>query len=587
MSQTLPHKPLAFALHATRPFWKWAVAAIIGVSAASVLDGMTNLLLKRLIDAITAAIAAGNGDFSRVRFWAIIFTVVFTGAGVTWRMSGLMAMRWFTRMKAASYKQLFSYLSYHSANYFSNRFAGSLTNKVSNVSEGTTNICQTIIWQLLPLTTFVIVGMYTAAVANIAFSLILIIWVAMYVTFNVFLVLKKRSRSVAVADAASGMRGAMVDSATNIAAVHQSGHHEHEIRYVQGYIETFRGATLRNWMFSEFILLGGNAMQGIFIGVMLAFSISYLQRGLITVGDVVLLWGLMMQVLRQIVFIGNEMNRFMDDYGSASEGLKELLIPHEITDIPGAGALEVSQGRIEFRGVDFVYGDKHVFRQLELVIPAGQKVGLVGHSGAGKTTLTAMLLRQYEIKDGAIVIDDQDIRKVSQRSLRRKIAIVPQDTSLFHRSIRDNIRYGNLNATDEDVIGAAKSAQAHEFILGLPQQYETLVGERGVKLSGGQRQRIAIARAILKDAPILVLDEATSALDSESEACIQKAFDVLMQKKTVLAIAHRLSTLRMMDRIIVMDKGAVAEDGTHDELLAKGGIYARLWKSQVGGFIQE
>ncbi len=297
--------------------------------------------------------------------------------------------------------------------------------------------------------------------------------------------------------------------------------------------------------------------------------------------------GLMIQLIRQIFNISTQLNRFSDNYSQATEGLAELLLPHEIVDDTHADTLSVQQGKVEFRNVDFSYDKQQVFDDFSLLIEPGQKVGLVGHSGAGKTSLTSILLRQYEIQSGAVLIDEQNIETITQKSLRHQIAIVPQDTSLFHRTIRENIRYGRLSATDEDVLEAAKLAQADTFIMATPKGYETLVGERGVKLSGGQRQRIAIARAILKNAPILVLDEATSALDSESETAIQQALQLLMKGKTVIAIAHRLSTLRMMDRIIVLDKGKVVEDGTHDELVAQKGIYARLWESQVKGFIQE
>jgi ABC-type multidrug transport system fused ATPase/permease subunit len=275
-------------------------------------------------------------------------------------------------------------------------------------------------------------------------------------------------------------------------------------------------------------------------------------------------------------------------HGQVKEGLKELLEPHEIVDKPDAKPLVVRRGEIEFKSIDFAYRGKRVFRgNFDLRVAGGEKVGLVGHSGAGKSTLVALLLRRFDLDAGSITIDGQSIADVSLESLRKSVAFVPQSTSLFHRSIIENIRYGRLDASDEEVAVAAGLAQANSFIRELPHGYHTKVGERGVMLSGGQRQRISVARAVLRGAPILLLDEATSALDSISEAAIQSALTELMRDKTVIAIAHRLSTLRAMDRLVVIDNGEVVEDGTHDELIERNGVYANLWNSQVSGFISE
>jgi len=263
-----------------------------------------------------------------------------------------------------------------------------------------------------------------------------------------------------------------------------------------------------------------------------------------------------------------------------------LIVARDICDRRDAPDLRVRRGEIAFEGVHFLYDRGNpVFRGLNLTVAAGQRVGLIGHSGAGKSTLATLLMRLYEIQGGAITIDRQNIADVTQQSLRRAIGLIPQDAVLFHRTLRENIRYGRAEASDAEVVRAAERAHAHEFILALPQGYETLVGERGVKLSGGQRQRIAIARALLKDAPILILDEATSALDSQSEALIQSAMAEAMTGKTVIAIAHRLSTLAHLERLIVLDKGRIVEDGSHAELLRRGGAYAALWSRQVGGFL--
>ncbi len=582
--KSLPKSPFGYILYLTRLYPGWAIAATLAVITATTIDGINNFLLKNLINALTQDPLTGGVDP-----WPVTYMYIggFVASWACWRTSGFMGMKWITGIRARSYETLFSYLTYHSAEYFSNRFAGALANKIGNASDSGSRIIQTTLWQMIPLIMSFIVGMIVLSTANPILTGIMAAWIVVFLVIMTFLANKRRPLARAAAESGSTMKGVMVDSASNMTAVHQSGHHEFEISHLQDYILDSRDAGRRIWFYSEWSLVTGNVLMAVYMFTMIGTAVRLLQAGLVTVGDIAMIISLMMGQMRQLLFIGNEINKLMDDYGQTAEGLNEILVPHDIVDDKDAKDLKTNGGTIVFDDVSFGYGNSVVFDHFQLKVPGGQKVGLVGHSGAGKTSLTALLLRQYDVKEGSIVIDDQDISETTQVSIRRQIAIVPQDTSLFHRTIRENIRYGNLNATDADVERAAKQAQAHDFIMSLPKKYDTMVGERGIKLSGGQRQRVAIARAILKNAPILVLDEATSALDSESEACIQQALQELMKGKTVLAIAHRLSTLRMMDRIIVLDKGKIAEDGTHDELIEKKGIYARLWESQVKGFIQE
>jgi ATP-binding cassette subfamily B protein len=316
------------------------------------------------------------------------------------------------------------------------------------------------------------------------------------------------------------------------------------------------------------------------------FLVHLYSKNLVTAGDFALIMGLSMETAYMIWFTMSEVEEFNTAVGKCKQSMTSLMVPLEIEDKPGAAVLQCKYGQIAFEDVKFHYkGTNALFQNMSIEIKGGQKVGLVGYSGGGKTTFVNLLLRLYDITDGAILIDGQNISDVTQDSLRASIAMIPQDPSLFHRSIMDNIRYGRIEASDEEVIEAAKKAHAHEFIAKLSLGYDSLVGERGVKLSGGQRQRIAIARAILKNAPILILDEATSQLDSVTENLIQDSLWELMENKTTLVIAHRLSTLLHMDRILVFDKGRIAQDGTHDELLAAGGLYKQLWDAQVGGFL--
>ena len=310
--------------------------------------------------------------------------------------------------------------------------------------------------------------------------------------------------------------------------------------------------------------------------------------GLVTIGDFVLISSMTYHVTENIWFISEVIGQINEAIGKSKQSLKMLFTPIEINDKPDAKEVVVTKGEITFDKVNFQYNDNPaIFEDKSIIIPSGQKLGLVGYSGSGKSTFVNLILRLYDIQSGAILIDGQDIRDVSQKSLHQNIGMIPQDPSLFHRTLMDNIRYANINATDNEVIEASKKARAHNFILKLKLGYQSLVGERGTKLSGGQRQRIAIARAILKNAPILILDEATSALDSVTEGEIQDSLNELMHGKTVIVIAHRLSTLLHMDRILVFDNGKIVEDGSHVKLLEQNRIYKELWDAQSNGFLPQ
>jgi ABC-type multidrug transport system fused ATPase/permease subunit len=360
----------------------------------------------------------------------------------------------------------------------------------------------------------------------------------------------------------------------------------YEDRRVDAVAGRLQALTQKYWDIEE-ITWGvlGLLMTGINIALLWAAMIFW-QRGELTVGDFVLIQTYLIGAFMRLLGMNRELRGFNDAFADAGEMAAILTAPHEVTDRPGARTLKVSAGAVTFERVGFHFHDNRtVLEGLDLSIAAGERVALVGPSGAGKSTITKLLLRLYDLKNGSITIDGQNIAEVTQDSLREAIAFVPQEPVLFHRTLMENIRYGRRDASDEEVIAAAKKAHCHEFIAALPDGYETYVGERGIKLSGGERQRVAIARAILKNAPILVLDEATSSLDSESEHLIQDALEVLMRGKTVIVIAHRLSTIMKMDRIVVLEGGRVVADGTHNELLAQKGLYHKLWSIQAGGFI--
>jgi ATP-binding cassette subfamily B protein len=321
---------------------------------------------------------------------------------------------------------------------------------------------------------------------------------------------------------------------------------------------------------------------------MIAYAATIWVEGTISVGSFAMIASLMLMVINDVRNLSRRFLEFFEYIGNINDGVSIIIRPHEIVDAPGAHELAVTHGEIRFEDVNFAYGEGiDVFRGLNLTIRPGEKVGLVGFSGSGKSTFVNLILRLYDIQSGRILIDGQNVREVTQQSLRRAVSMISQEPSLFYRSLRENVRYGSLDATDADVQEAAHKAHAHEFINALPQGYDALVGERGVRLSGGQRQRIAIARAVLKNAPIVIMDEATSSLDSVTERYIQESIHNLMQGRTSIVIAHRLSTIAHLDRIIVFHGGRVVEDGTHADLLARNGHYARMWSMQARGFLPE
>lgn len=582
----IPNTPLRFLWYLGSKYKLLGLGAFGLVTLAETFNIFIFFVSAQLVDAFTQAESLA-AQKEALLFWGGVFIAVSAGNSLLYRASAFVAIPWIIRFHKDGYDQLYDYLTTHSHTYFINRFAGALSNKVSNAVDSSAGLMFQILWTFFSEAVGLIVTLALFFSIDYRIGSVLLLFFIIVLTFNVVAVRRRRPLVVTYANASSRSRGEGVDTLTNITAVRQFSLRSFEMRRL-GVVFSDRAAKdMRQSMFGEWIMFTNTLFSIAMTLLVLGLLYVLLSQGAITAGTLVLVLGLLGRVGYMFVVTGQALNRFIREYGNVEEGLQEILVDHEIVDTTDAQTLVADSGKIAWNDVTFEYGENKVFNNFNLTIEPGQRVGLVGPSGAGKTTFVSLLLRQHDITDGAIEIDGQNIAAVTQDSLRENIAVVPQEPLLFHRTIRENIAYGKPDATEEEIIEVAKKAQAHDFISELPDGYDTLVGERGVKLSGGQKQRVAIARAMLKDAPILVLDEATSALDSESEVEIQKALHILMEGKTVVAIAHRLSTLREMDRILVLEAGAIVEDGTHAALAHAGGTYQKLWEHQAGGFLTE
>lgn len=524
-------------------------------------------------------------------FHELVRVIILLGAfqllnWAVWRITGFGSMWAYPRMDKRLRMLSSDYLFRHSYRFFTNRFAGSLVRKVNRFTRAFNRIGENVQWELIPLAVSMIGITILLGLRSVWLSLILIVWSVLFMVLNVGLSLWKLKYDMRRAALDSNMTGALADTITNTTNVKLFSAYDHEHDRYEGVVEKHRKIWVFTWGLSETIMaIQTLLMVAVEVGVMYAGVILW-QQGVLTIGDFALLQGYLVSLFKKLWDFGHTIREIYEHIADASEMAEILNTEHEVKDTKSAKPLIVKKGKIEFKQVFFHYHKtRKILADFTLAIKPGEKVALVGPSGAGKSTVTKLLLRLFDISKGKILVDGQKISAVTIESLWAQVSLVPQEPILFHRTLMENIRYGRRDATEEEVIEAAKKARCHEFIQALPQKYDTFVGERGVKLSGGERQRVAIARAILKNAPILVLDEATSSLDSESESLIQEALAELMKGKTTIVIAHRLSTIMKMDRIVVMEEGRVVDMGTHKELLKKEGTYKKLWEIQAGGFI--
>ncbi|WP_425097757.1 ABC transporter ATP-binding protein [Tropicibacter sp. S64] len=586
-----PRTLWAFCRWAIRGAWPPLMLAAVFSILGGVVEVASAIILGWVVD---GALSAGAETVFSANLGLLVFSLVFFLAlrPVLFGINAYLQTQ-VTQPNVFSLilSRVHRYTIGQSVTFFDNDFAGRISQKEMQTARALNDVITEVLHTVLFAVASVVGAVLMVGTVNWRIAGGLVVWMGVYGLLIRYYMPKVRARSKARAAARAMITGQMVDTVTNIKTVKLFAHDDFEDKAALGAMDTYRTRFIEFGRVSVWFRFWLMALAGLLPVMMVGGALWFWSLGLVTAGDIAATGAVSLRLAQMTGWVSFALMGLYANVGEVEDGMRTLTPPHTLLDAPGAGALSVDKGRIEFRDVGFSYGRKTGgVEHISLHIEPGEKLGVVGASGAGKSTLVSILMRLYDVEKGTVVIDGQDISEVTQDSLRRQIGMVTQETAMFNRSAMDNIRYGRPDATDEEVFEAARRAEAHHFILGLRDHagregYGAHLGERGVKLSGGQRQRIALARAILKDAPILVLDEATSALDSEVEASIQDALSLVMEGKTVLAIAHRLSTISSMDRIIVLDKGHIVEEGTHDALLAKGGLYARYWDRQSGGFL--
>jgi ATP-binding cassette subfamily B protein len=585
--ERVPSTPFAFLRFLILRHFRWRVVTLVALAgSATSIEAFGPYALSHLINAITAAAAVHASFATAILPWMLLLAAIWLGSTIAYRSYEAVDVGTSPRMRALAQKYLFTYLMGHSPRYFQENFAGKLGQKVKQAGQAVVTILAILAFEMVRVAMLMLVGGILMFNAHASYALVLVVWAAVYLAIVVSLSRRCVVLSKAFSNEVSTSTGRLIDAIANSDLVRAFARADYERRFISGFLEKEMNASRR---LRTFLIVMRSFMAMATLALLLglvALAGTDALSGALSVGAFAMIFFLANQIIRSVQELSYRMLEYFEQLGTLAEALELVTHPHEIVDVEGAEPLNLRDGAIRFEEVSFAHPDGlAVFERLNLAIRPGEKVGLVGPSGAGKSTLVKLLRRQFEPQTGRIVIDGQDIAHITWDSLNRAIAEVPQAAGIFHRAVRDNIRYAKPDASEAEMQRAAVEAHAHEFIVGRTLGYDTIVGEQGIKLSGGERQRVAIARALVKDARILVLDEATSSLDSESEHLIQEALWTLMKGRTVIAIAHRLSTIAGMDRIVYLEAGRIVEEGPHRELLAKGGAYARLWNRQMGGFI--
>lgn len=586
-----PKKLLPFFGWCLSGSWPVLTMAAAASSVAGVMEVVTAYFLGKVID---AANASGPEAFFSANLWllggiVLFFMVLRPLAFGASSASNAIAVG--PNLTPLVLSRLHRWTMGQAVTFFDNDFAGRIAQKQMQTARAVTDVAT----EFINTVCFALASLVGSAIFLLAIdfwgAVSLSVWILAYVGLIRFFIPRVRKNSAARAGARAMVSGQVVDTITNIKTVKLFAHAEHEDRAALSAMRTFRERALEFGVISAWFRLSLMTLAGSLPVILVGGTLVMWTHGLASAGDIAASGAIAIRIAQMTGWVSFTLMAIYANIGEVEDGMRTLTPPHTLTDAPDAVSMPRAKGEVAFDHVSFAYGRRvGGVEDIRLTIRPGEKIGIVGASGAGKSTLVALLLRLYDSEKGRVLVDGHDVRGVTQESLRRQIGMVTQETAMFNRSARENILYGRPDATEAEVVAAAKAAEADEFIRDLVDHkgktgYDAQLGERGVRLSGGQRQRIALARAFLKDAPILVLDEATSALDSEVEAQIQQALNRVMQGKTVLAIAHRLSTIAAMDRIIVLDRGRIVEEGSHETLLARGGLYARYWNRQSGGFL--
>lgn len=585
----LPKTLLSFFWHFIRKDWKLFLAVQLFCFSWALDHTMWPIVLMMVVDTLT------NFQGERIEIWSaltvpiILSTSLWVGVELCYRLSGFLMAKLAPRVQADIRMSMYDYVQRHSYLYFSTRLSGGVANKISDMALGFVKVMQLLMNLFLPVILALVIALTLFLQVQPLFAIMLAAWLVIHTGICLAFAGKCDNFANIHAESRSTLAGKIVDSLTNNMNVRLFARQKFERSYLTKFQQDEQEKHTTSLVYLEKMKAALSVVAIVGVGIGLLWLMIYMwQIEKITTGEVVFIFNTTWNITMMAWLAGLELPNLFQEIGICRQALSVIQDNHDIVDAADSKPLKVLGGKITFENVTFHYNpNQNIFEDKNIEIAAGSKVGLVGFSGSGKSTFVNLILRYFDVEEGRILIDGQDITRVTQNSLREQIALIPQDTCLFHRSIIENIRYGRLDATDEEVIEAAKKARTHEFIEKMPHKYQTIAGERGITLSGGQRQRIAIARAILKNAPIFILDEATSSLDSLTEKKIQDGLELLMEGRTCIVIAHRLSTLCNMDRILVFKEGKIVEDGTHNELLEAQGHYALMWNMQAGGFLPD